>query len=193
MAPEPFGLGAVLLAAGASRRLGQSKQLLEIDGEPLVVRQAKLLLEQEFTTVVVVTGAERERVEALLATLPVKCVFNPDWEQGMGRSLASGIQAMPERVRASLVLLCDQWKLRPDDLTQIVNHWAGNPQAAVVSSYKETSGPPAILPRALFGRLLKLKGDRGASKALRHWKGEIIELPSERAGVDIDKPEQLPS
>ena len=97
-----------------------------------------------------------------------------------------------ERVRAALVLLCDQWQLLADDLDVVVNTWSANPQAAVVSAYNETSGPPAILPRAMFGRLAKLKGDRGASKALRYWKGEVVRVSRERAGFDIDTIEQLP-
>lgn len=188
----PQALGAILLAAGGSSRLGQPKQLLEIDGEPLVVRQAKLLGELGFAKIVVVTGAEREAIEALLAPLPVSCVFNPDWEQGMGRSLAAGVQAMPERARAALVLLCDQWRVKTEDLVQLIEAWGVDPQAAVVSSYGQSSGPPAILPRGMFERLSKLRGDRGASKALKQWHGETREIACAHAAVDIDTIGDIP-
>lgn len=180
------GLGAVLLAAGGSRRLGRSKQLLEIEGEPLVVRQARLLLALEPACVVVVTGAGHAEVEALLAGMPLRCEHNADWERGMGTSLACGIRAMPERVRAALVLLADQSRLVAGDLDALVEAWAKDPQAAVTAAYQGTRGPPAILPRALFGRLARLRGDSGARNILKRWNGTVIPVPLARAAFDID-------
>ena len=91
MGPEvttSASLGAILLAAGSSQRLGQSKQLVEIDGQSLVVRQAGMLAGLGFAKVVVVTGAKQSEVTNLVEELPVSCVHNPEWAQGMGRSLA---------------------------------------------------------------------------------------------------------
>lgn len=192
MPPEATGLGAILLAAGSSSRLGRPKQLIEIDGQPLVVRQAKLLVDLGVARVVVVTGAEGEHIAELLASLPVKCVHNREWALGMGRSLACGVQAMPERVRAALVVLCDQWKLQPGDLERLIKAWNEQPQAAVVSAFDDTSGAPAILPRAMFDQLSRLQGDQGARRILKHWKGEKITVHIDGAGTDIDTIEDLP-
>ena len=185
-------LGAILLAAGESSRLGQPKQLLEIDGEPLVVRQARLLAERGYARVVVVTGAFHEEVSALLEKLPVRCVNNPHWKHGMGKSLACGIGSMPERVRAALVSLCDQWKIEAGDLQALLDAWSENPKAAVTSAYDQVTGPPAILPRSLFEKLSRLKGDAGANRVLKRWSGELIQLSSHRAAFDIDTHEQIP-
>lgn len=179
-------LGAILLAAGGSTRLGRPKQLLEIEGEPLVVRQAGLLLALRPACVVVVTGGRNEDVASLLGALPVRCEHNPEWQRGMGTSLARGVRAMPERVRAALVLLVDQWKLALPDLEILVETWATDPQAAVLAAYEGTRGPPAILPRALFERLSRLQGDSGARNILKRWKGTVKALPLARAAVDID-------
>ncbi|HKJ18584.1 MAG TPA: nucleotidyltransferase family protein [Xanthomonadales bacterium] len=184
-------LGAILLAAGSSSRLGQPKQLVSIEGEPLVVRQAKMLAALGFARVVVVTGAEHSQIAKLLADVRVQCVRNPDWEEGMGRSLACGVNAMPERARAALVLLCDQWKVMSDDVDLLISAWVENPQAGVVSTFDVSSGPPAILPRAMFQRLSRLKGDMGARNILKHWKGEIIPVQISNAGADLDLPEDL--
>ena len=100
---------------------------------------------------------------------------------------------MPERARAALVVLCDQWKLQPQDIKGLVDAWAVKPQAAVVSAYEGTTGPPAIFPRAMFDRLGRLQGDTGAKKILKRWKGEIITLPNTRAAQDIDTPDDLPA
>lgn len=186
------GLGAILLAAGGSTRLGTSKQLLDIEGQPLVVRQSGLLVNAGFGHVVVVTGADRQQVEDLLADQPVTCVHNADWEEGMGRSLACGVKAMPERIRAALVLLCDQWKIGAAELSMLTGAWQGNPQAAIVSEFEDAAGPPAILPRAMFERLTRLQGDAGARKLLKRWKGEVVSVPVPEAAVDLDLPSDLP-
>ena len=191
MAAEAAGLGAILLAAGGSRRLGCSKQLIEIDGQPLVLRQARLLLDLEPALVVVVTGARGDEVRESLAGMAVKCVDNPDWARGMGTSLARGVRAMPERVRAALVLLCDQWKVGGRDIENLVNAWAEEPLAAVLADYGETTGPPAILPRAMFERLARLRGDTGARRILKSWKGKTVRLPMPGAAKDIDSPADL--
>lgn len=189
---NPGQLGAILLAAGGSSRLGHSKQLLEIDGQALVKRQARTLLSLNPACVVVVTGAEADGVRAQLAEFPVELVHNTDWESGMGRSLACGIRAMPERVRGALVLLCDQWRISSDDIAELAGAWADNPQAAVASAFRDTFGSPAILPRAMFDRVSRLQGDSGARRILKKWHGEVIEVPIDNAAVDIDSPHDIP-
>ena len=184
-------LGAILLAAGGSSRLGQSKQLVEIDAEPLVVRQAKLLLDLKPATVVVVCGAEGQTIESALAVVPVRVIHNPDWRRGMGHSLACAIRAMPERVRAALVLLCDQWRLTPGDIASLIDAWTPDPNAAIAAAYEDTLGVPAILPRAMFERLSRLEGEVGARKILRRWKGAVRTVPMPNASVDIDSPSDL--
>lgn len=190
-AGAPSQLGAVLLAAGGSSRLGRPKQLLDIEGEPLVVRQARMLLALEPACVVVVTGAGQEQVAAELGDLPIRCEHNPDWSRGMGTSLAQGIRAMPERARGALILLVDQWKLTGADLQELIDAWAADPQAAVIAAYEGTRGPPAVLPRSLFERLSRLQGDSGARNILKRWKGAVKAIPLARAAADIDTAEDL--
>jgi CTP:molybdopterin cytidylyltransferase MocA len=201
-------LGAVLLAAGGSHRLGQSKQLLEIEGQALVRRQAELLLQQGFATVVVVTGADQKNVQEALRGLAVQRVHNDRWQDGMGRSLALGIAAMPERVRGALLLLCDQWKITTKDLQALVHAWQLLPARAITAQWAEedsqapsnsdaqvvmTSGPPVIFPRVLFSRLVKLRGDSGAQHLLRNHKAGVARVLLPHAAFDIDLPSDLPS
>ena len=133
-------LGTILLAAGSSSRLGQSKQLLDMDGEPLVRRQARLLLSLKPACLVVVTGAEQHAVEQALEGLPVRAVHNPRWADGMGHSLACGIAAMPERVRGALLLLCDQWKITSADLSALSGGWQQEPLSVVMAKWA-AAGP----------------------------------------------------
>jgi molybdenum cofactor cytidylyltransferase len=194
-------LGAILLAAGSSSRLGQSKQLLQIDGQALVRSQAGKLLALNPACVVVVTGAGQQAVEQALLGLPLQLVHNSDWQQGMGSSLACGIAAMPERVRGALLLLCDQWKIEAVDLLALTQAWKQSPGIAVTAQWRESSdgelaplisGPPVVFPRSLFSSLARLRGDRGAAQILKRHKPGVqsIELPN--AAFDIDQPADLP-
>ncbi len=188
---------AILLAAGSSSRLGQSKQLLQIDGMPLVRRQAQLLLALDPACVVVVSGAEQLAVEQALHGLPVHRVHNHNWQQGMGTSLACGIRAMPERVRGALLLLCDQWRVTTEDLHGLVAAWQPAPTKAVSAEWSNeqghmVAGAPAIFPRALFARLLKLQGDHGAQQLLKNFPGGTQRHSMLNAAFDIDQESDLP-
>jgi molybdenum cofactor cytidylyltransferase len=190
-------LGAILLAAGSSSRLGQSKQLLEIDGQTLVRIQASKLMALKPACVVVVTGAEQQAVEQALHDLPLQCLHNSNWQKGMGSSLACGIAAMPERVRGALLLLCDQWKITTPDLQGLVNAWQLAPGSAVTAQWTEASGqnasgPPVVFPRALFFSLARLHGDRGAQQILKHYSGGVTKVQMVNAGFDIDQESDLP-
>ncbi len=188
MTESTQSLGTILLAAGGSRRLGRPKQLEVFDDQPLVRRQAQLLLELQPACVVVVTGAVEEQVRQALDGLPVEFVHAADWSQGMGRSLARGIEAMPERVRGALLLLCDQWRIGLEDLEKLRAAWQAAPQKAVTSIWDDSSGPPVIFPRTLFQRLTRLQGDRGAHRLLKHFSGGLERVPLANAAFDLDQP-----
>ena len=101
-------IAAVVLAAGRSTRMGAVNKLIaEIGGKPLVRIAAEQALASRASPVIVVTGHERERVEAALAGLPVALVHNPDYAEGLGTSLKAGIAAVPEDADGAVVCLGD--------------------------------------------------------------------------------------
>ncbi|MEJ8567258.1 nucleotidyltransferase family protein [Elongatibacter sediminis] len=184
-------LGTLLVAAGGSSRLGQPKQLVEYDGEPLVRRQARMLLALDPVCVTVVTGAGAPEVDAALEGLNVDIVPNPDWSLGMGGSIARGAAAMPERVRGMLLLLVDQYRIGRDDLQAIAAAWSDDPAAVALAGWDDQRGPPTLFPRALFGALARLGGDSGARPVLRKFRGRQIVVPTPNAAFDLDTPEDL--
>lgn len=181
--------GVVLLAAGRSRRLGVAKQLLEISGEPLVRRAARLALETSPLDAVLVTGAHAAAVEEAVRGLAVRCVGAEDFEEGMGRSLAAGLRHLDPACAGALVVLCDQPALTAEHLARLVDVWAAEPASAAASGYAGTVGVPAVLPGAWFPRLMTARGDRGARDLLRGKAGEIRVVPDERLAEDVDRPE----
>ena len=107
----PLRVGAVILAAGASVRLGRPKQLLEIDGQPLVVRAAEAALGAGAAPVVVVLGANAEQIRPVLRGVDVGLVLNQDWNDGMASSVRAGLHALGQitlRLDAVLLAVCDQ-------------------------------------------------------------------------------------
>ena len=186
-------LAGVLLAAGESVRLGQPKQLVKLDGESLVRRAAQLLLSVGVEPVVV-TGHRSLDVIRELEDLPITTVFNPDWQQGMGSSIACGVQNIPGNVDGVLLFLCDQWRVEKKDLSKIISVWTTDISAICVASWCDTngfvSGPPAIFPRKYIHELKFLKKDKGAKAVIdRHQHVSYLEM--ENAAYDLDRPEDL--
>jgi molybdenum cofactor cytidylyltransferase len=180
--------GVVVLAAGASRRLARSKQLLLIDGEPLVRRATRAALATDPAQAVVVVGADANAVFAAIADLAVERVECDDWAQGMGASLRAGTRALHDGLEGLLVVLCDQPSLTAAHLQRLVLAWRLAPAKAVASRYAQTSGVPAILPRTWFADLLLLDSDQGARDLLRHRADEVVGIAAPELARDIDHP-----
>ena len=192
---HPVKLGAVLLAAGGSSRLGQAKQLLRIEGETLVVRMVRRLIELGPAQVIVVTGSASQAVNDQLSGLPVQIVNNPRWQEGMAGSLSAGVENLPEEADGVLIMLCDQWLVDLPDLKALEQAWFSD-ISGISSAYWKSEkgviiGPPAIFPRNLFRELICLKGDRGARAIIEKYPERTTLIEMDKARFDLDKPEDL--
>lgn len=179
---------AVLLAAGASRRLGQAKQLIEIGGEPLLRRAARALLATAPRDCVVVLGHEPERMRDALAGLPLRCVVATDHARGLSASLRTGIAALDEHIAGALLALTDQPALDAAHLRALRDTWRAQPQRAVASAYADVHGVPALLPRTWFAEIARLDGDVGARELLRARDREVVAIAAPALARDLDTP-----
>ncbi len=177
-------IAAVLLAAGGSSRLGRPKQLLEHDGEPLVRRAARAALGAGVDELVVVTGAEAAAVEAALDGLPLRRVRNDDWRQGLGRSIACGVEAVA--ADAVLLLLADQPAVDAALLRELLA--AGREgHRRVACAYAGGLGVPALFAGGADREaLLALEGDGGARGLLAADRTSVHAIPAEQAAFDVD-------
>ena len=179
-----------ILAGGASRRLGRPKQLVPVDGEPLLRRQCRCALAAAVGDVVVVLGCHADEHRRLISDLPVSVHANGRWREGLAASLRCAVRAARSRSAALLVLPCDQYRITRDDLRMLSDAWRREPQRAYVSRDGNYVGPPAIVPVGYHRDLMRLRGDVGARSVLlrRDWLPPI-ELVNPRAGFDLDSPE----
>lgn len=190
-----MAVAAIILAAGASRRLGQPKQLLEFHGEPLLERTLRMAAESGAEPVLAVLGPHFAAICAAVQFSSAIPVYNEQWELGMSASIHAGMNELSTRAPQSdgvLLMTCDQPRLTAEHLRGLLGLFAAqSPAAIVASSYAGTKGTPAIFPRAAFARLLALRGDKGARSVIAEPPCAVVMLPFKGGEVDIDSPGDL--
>jgi CTP:molybdopterin cytidylyltransferase MocA len=170
----------VILAAGGSRRLGRPKQLVEIDGQPLVRRAAEAALAVGSGSVQVVVGAEVVRTRAALEGLPIELVVNDAWKEGLASSIRAAIDAIEKRerpVETLILMLCDQPGVSGDVLRRLLDAYRATRAPVVASRYAEGPGVPALFHAEMFGALKTLDGDVGARQLIRQLDRDVVTIP----------------
>jgi len=178
---------AVILAAGASTRLGEPKQLITIHGETLLARSIRIAQESGVDQVFAVLGANLEQLRPQAHIAPI--IENPLWQQGMATSVRAGVSAA-SAFDAILLLTCDQPAVTPFHLAQLLVA-SGEGKHIAASTYAERTGIPAIFPQKYFSDLLALEGDQGARNLLREHQHEVVKVVLENGELDLDTPESL--
>jgi CTP:molybdopterin cytidylyltransferase MocA len=174
-----------VLAAGASTRLGRAKQLVEVSGEALVHRAARVALEAGCHPVVVVEGAVP--LAGALGTLAVERVTCAEWALGPGASLQRGLAHLEGRAEAVVVLLADQPQVQVEDVQSLVE--ADGEVAA--AHYEGVLGVPARFAGAALRALTTLAPERGAGPWLRANAARVTAVPMPHAALDVDRPEDV--
>ncbi|WP_433549924.1 nucleotidyltransferase family protein [Micromonospora zamorensis] len=180
----------LLLAAGAGRRYGRPKALVELDGVPLVRRGITLLRDGGCTPVHVVLGAGADEVPELPGAVPVR---HDGWPEGLGSSLRRGLASLPADVPAAVVVLVDQPLLSPVAVRRVRAAYAGGALVAV-ATYAGRPGHPVLLAREIWPLLDRYAvGDRGARVLLRDRPDLVVEVPCDDVGapLDVDTPADL--
>jgi CTP:molybdopterin cytidylyltransferase MocA len=186
---------AIILAAGASRRLGQPKQLVRYNGETLLERAIRITAESGAAPILAVLGAHHEQISSSISFGPAFATFNPHWEQGIASSIHAGletIEVLAPAASGALVLPCDQLRLSADHLRALLAAFAAQSETSIAAStYTEVLGIPAVFPRIAFAELLALQGDKGARALLLNPPCPVIEVPFAGGEIDIDHPADL--
>ncbi len=184
-----FRFGAVILAAGASTRMGEPKQLLSLGGKPLLIRAIDAALASAAWPVVVVLGAHAELIRPLLARSPVLTAENPTWAEGMASSLRTGVTTLQQFSRsldAAVIALCDQPALSAEVIQQLVAQHQTTGRSIVAARYNARNGAPALFLREHFRALTALTGEEGARTLLNGPSGRVAAVELPQFALDLD-------
>ncbi|HXW26239.1 MAG TPA: molybdopterin-binding/glycosyltransferase family 2 protein [Xanthobacteraceae bacterium] len=188
-------VGAIVLAAGRSTRMGGPNKLLaEIGGRPLVRIVAEQALASRAGPVIVVTGHERAKVEAALAGLKVRLAHNPDYAAGLSTSLKAGLAALPGAADGAIVCLGDMPQVTATLIDRLVEAFDPERGAMVVVPIIEGKrGNPVVWSRRFFPDLMTLEGDVGARHLIATYADVVAEVAVEDSAAltDVDTPDAL--
>ena len=183
---------AVILAAGSSSRMGQSKQLLKVGNESLLRKTIKTIIASEVDKAVVILGSNQQVHQQEIADLPIQAIYNEDWEKGMGSSLRCGIHFVEEQFpscEAILVTVCDQPLLTADHLKTLIHTFQSEKNLIVASFYFGSPGVPALFDRSMFKELMKMEDRHGAKKIIKDHIASVRLIDFPQGAVDLDTPD----
>ena len=192
----------IILAAGASTRFGQPKQLLDWRGEAFIRAVTRTALQAGLSPVVVVTGANAEGVEAAIRDLPVLIARNKDWQSGQASSIRAGLQALlrpaventSEDIKwpagSAIFLLADQPHMTAEVIRTLIEQHSTELYPIVAPLVMmEQRANPVLFDRITFPDLMKLEGDIGGRAIFSKYPVEYLPWHDDRLLLDVDKPE----
>jgi molybdenum cofactor cytidylyltransferase len=187
---------AIVLAAGASRRFGRHKLLASFRGAPLVRHAVGAAVAMPVDEVVVVVGRDAAAVRAAVGEAAVRWHEHPEYEAGIGGSLAAAVGALRRDVEAALVLLGDQPTVRPAAGAALIAEWRRTGAAVVVPAYRDDGGlgrgHPVLFDASVFPELRALRGDVGARSVIAARPERVARLGLDwPAPADVDTAEDL--
>jgi molybdenum cofactor cytidylyltransferase len=182
-------VAAVLLAAGGSTRFGQPKQLAIFRGEPFVKRMVAAANDAGCVPIVVVVGADAAQITSALAGLSVSIAEHPNWSNGLGSSIAVGVEHAANTaadLNAVILLTCDQPFVNAAALRHLIQLHRETGKPIVASAYAGTLGIPALFDRSYLSDLLQTTGDRGAKEIILRGRHDVAPFNFPAAAIDID-------
>jgi molybdenum cofactor cytidylyltransferase len=185
-------IAIVILAAGASTRMGVPKQLLRHRGRTLLRHAVDAALGSTCRPVVLVLGANAQEVLPEVEGLPVEIVKNSDWAEGLSTSIRAGIEALapaPDPPEAVVLTLCDQPFVSSDDINGLVAAYHSTKHSIVASEYAGTVGVPALFARPIWPELANLTGDAGAKRVIQKRLANVWPVSCPHGAIDLDTPE----
>ncbi len=181
--------GVIILAAGASSRLGSPKQLLAYSGATLLQHSIEAAQSSYASSVLVVLGANAEIIKSAINHTPANVVVNPDWKEGMASSIRCGLQTLVElhpETEAIIFMVADQPFVTAALLNNLMELNRNDQRSIVASKYGSTFGTPVLFTRKFFPELMELTGDVGAKSLVRKYMNEAAFVSFPKGEIDID-------
>jgi molybdenum cofactor cytidylyltransferase len=184
-------IGIIILAAGSSSRFGDVKQL-SFYQDKTFIRYAVSIAKEVEKNVIVVLGANAEKVKKEIEDIDVFTVFNKDWEEGISSSIRLGLSALLKsqpNAEAAIFMVCDQPFVSSSLLNKLVTKHEETKKQIIASAYQGTIGTPVLFGKTFFSALLVLKGEIGAKKIIVQNMDSTVTISFPLGYVDIDTKE----
>lgn len=181
---------ALVLAAGSASRFGAAKQVARVDGVPMVLHAVRACQHPAVAEILVLVGAHAAAVKAALTGESLRIVEVLDWQEGIGRTISSGAQQVPDG-HAALVLLADTPGIGREVVHRVINAF-DNERDATRAAFAGVPGHPVLIAPRFVPELIGLTGDRGAATILQASRVKLVECSDIGNGDDIDLPGDLP-
>jgi molybdenum cofactor cytidylyltransferase len=185
-------IGAVILAAGQSQRMGKPKMVLPWGSTTVIGRVITVLLESGLATILTVSGGAKEQVEAAIAEFPVRTAHNPGYAvSDMLESLKIGIRSLEAEISAVLVVLGDQPQIECRTVETIIERYLSQHSSLVVPSYKMRRGHPWLIDSILWPDIMKMTAGQNMREFLNAYRDQIdyVDVPTPSILKDLDTPE----
>ncbi len=196
MPAKKKNIEVLIMAAGASRRLGQPKQLLKFKGETLIRKIIKEAHIANIGNITVITGHDRESIESEIADLNINIYYNKEWEEGLGASIRNGVKYILGnnlQTNAILLTMVDQPHVNAEHFKKLKNAYESGRSMIIASAYSGTFGVPILIDSFYFNMLSNLKGDVGGKKIFVNYLKNVVEIPFAKGKIDIDEQKDLKS
>ena len=182
-------MGAVVLAAGRSTRMGEAKQLLPLGESTVLTQTLDNVRGARVSEIVLVLGSSAQTIREKLprhVTEGLKVMVNEAYEQGMASSLRVGLSALDPQARAALVVLADQPFIRPDTFDRIIDQYRSTNGQIVIPVYRGFRGNPVVLDRSVFTEVMALEGDTGCRAIFGSYSDGIVKVEVDDVGILLD-------
>lgn len=172
--------------------MGQSKQLLPINGKPLLQKTIEELVAANTGDVIIVLGANAEAHKKVISHSPAYIIDNDQWENGMGSSIKLGLEFIKDKIPEAagvIISVCDQPYLNQSHIQAIVTTYLKSKKTIVASGYNNTTGVPALFDQSHFPALTQIEDKEGAKKVIQQHFSKVITVPFPLGAIDLDTKE----
>src|SRR5262245_9619753 len=183
---ESSRVSAIVLAAGMSRRMGATKQLLRAGERTLLEHTLHTVRQSHADEIILVLALGEKRILVSIPTIGLKVVVNEAYQEGMGSSLRAGISMIDPQAQAALIMLADQPFVLPATLDQLIDHHQNFRPQIVIPIYKGFRGNPVLLDRSVFAEVASLKGDIGCRAIFGEHTENIARVAVDDPGILLD-------
>jgi molybdenum cofactor cytidylyltransferase len=182
-------VGAIVLAAGSSSRMGEAKQLLPLADSTVLERTLGNLIDSNVDEIVLVLGSSAETIRERLAESPmrhVRILVNPDYGEGLTTSLRAGLAILDKNIKAALIVLADQPFVRAETFDRIIEQYRCSDAQIVIPMFQGFRGNPVLLDRSVFLEVMALRGDIGCRAIFRNHLDRIVKPEVNDVGILLD-------